>query len=106
MAINEIHVNDVGTIFILTIYDENSSIVDISTAATLQISFKKPDGTVLDKVASLYTNGTDGKLKYQTIAGDIDQVGPWQIQSWIDLDSVKFYSDISKFTVYRNLSCA
>ena len=41
MPANEIHLNDVGTKFLVTIMD-GSSAVDISTASTKQIIIQKP----------------------------------------------------------------
>ena len=48
MPANEIHVNDVGTLFTLTIKDGDSA-VNISSATTKKIIIKKPSGTILTK---------------------------------------------------------
>ena len=59
MASNEIHKNDIGTVFKVTIKD-GSSAVDISTSTTKQLIFKKPSGQKLEANASYYTDGSDG----------------------------------------------
>jgi len=78
----EVHQNDFGTIFRITISDGDDS-VDISSATTKQITFRKPDGTVVTQTAAWYTDGTDGILQYTTVDGDLDTVGFWKIQARI-----------------------
>jgi hypothetical protein len=99
----EIHVNDIGTIFRVTLRDE-SGLVDLSTASTKQIIFRKPSGTILTKTASLTTDGTDGKLQYASVSGDLDAEGEWQLQARIAIGSGDWKSDIHRFTVHPNLS--
>lgn len=105
MAANEIHVDDVGTKFNLTIKDDDGNIVDISTASNYDIIFRKPDGTILTKDAVFITDGSDGKIRYTTVAGDLDQYGKWSIQAFIDFGSTEWYTDVSPFTVYKNIGC-
>ena len=53
--IEEAHVDDVGTIFRVTVYDTTSSggstVADISGATVKQFTFKRPDGTTFTKTA-------------------------------------------------------
>lgn len=105
MPIGEIHQNDVGTIFLVTIKDENDAVVDVSTAITKNLIFKKPDGTIETRAASFVTDGTDGQIKYITVSGDLDTHGAWSLQAFVDFGSTEWYSDISKFKVYPNLGC-
>ena len=101
----EVHVDDVGTVFQVTIKDEDEVVVDVSNALTKTIYFRKPNGTLLTKTASFVTDGTDGQIKYTTESGDIDAAGNWSLQSFVDFGTTEFYSDIHKFTVYNNLGC-
>jgi len=48
MAANEIHINDVGTKFLVTVTDGTSA-VNISSATTKEFIFQKPSGTKLTK---------------------------------------------------------
>lgn len=98
----EVHVNDIGTLFKLTLTDDSVA-VDISGATTKQIKLKKPDGTVLTKTAIFTTDGTDGKMFYQTIADDIDVTGEWQIQGYVVLATGTWYTSVHSFRVFENL---
>ncbi len=98
-----VHVNDVGTVFKATVIDENGSIVDVSTMQSGTFFFKKPDGTKIQKTASIYTNGTDGILSYVTVAGDINMNGLWSLQSQVVFSGQTYFTDIYDFRVERNL---
>ncbi len=100
----EIHVNDVGTTFVVTIKDESEAIVNVSSA-TITFIFGKPDGTEISRVGDFVTTGVDGKVEYITVAGDIDQYGSWKLQVFVDFGDSEWYSDIYKFKVYSNLGC-
>lgn len=102
MPANEIRLEDIGTIFEITLMDD-TEVVDISGATLMQIRFAKPDGTIMLKTAVHTTNGSDGKLQYTTILNDLDQVGIWQKQAYIELPTGKWNSDIDKFKVHDNL---
>tara|TARA_Y100000296_G_scaffold84177_1_gene116858 strand:- start:5323 stop:5634 length:312 start_codon:yes stop_codon:yes gene_type:complete len=103
MPANEIHKSDIGTVFKVTIKD-SASAVDISTATTKQIIFKKPGGGKLTKDAPFFTDGSDGIITYTTVSGDLSEEGMWKLQGYIVLSGGNtFYTDIYTFKVYRNL---
>ena len=102
MAANEIHLNNVGTEFRVTVL-ESGTAVNVA-AATNYIKFSKPDNTVVTQSGSLYTDGTDGIIKYTSVSGDLDTVGTLKIQAFVDFGVNEFYSDIGSFKVYKNLS--
>lgn len=99
----EIHVGDVGTVFVFTVTNENDVAVDLSGATTKSIIFSKPDGSTVTKSASFYTSGTDGILTYTTTTGDLDQPGNWRSQAYVILASGKWYSSFGEFAVTGNL---
>ena len=100
----EIHIGDIGTRFLFTIQDcDSTDPVDVSTASSVEIVFKKANGTNLVVVGTFLTDGTDGKVYYDTVAGDIDQTGYWKVQGKVNFPTGLFYSDIHKFQVYANL---
>lgn len=101
MSANEVHVGDIGTIFELTVMD-GASVVDVSTATTKEIVFRKPDGTTATKTATFTTNGSDGKIRYATVANDLDKHGTWKVQAHIIMPTGEWRSDMSEFTVYTN----
>ena len=45
---DEIHVNDIGTRFLITVKDDGSA-VDISSASALQINFRKPSDEIINR---------------------------------------------------------
>lgn len=102
--IGEIHVDDIGTPFRATIKDENDEVVDVSTASVTFI-FKKPNGTTVNKTGSFVSDGTNGQVQYVTVDGDLNIHGRWELQAFVDFGSTEWYSDIYKFTVYKNLGC-
>jgi len=111
MTTGQIFVGDIGTIFEATIKDQAGAVVDISTATTKQILFKKPTGVVLTKTASFTTTGSDGKIRYTTIAGDLDVSGVWsttnpgwQWEAYVVMPSGSWHSDICQFSVYPFIS--
>lgn len=99
----EVQKNDIGTIFRGTIVDQDDGVVDISTATTKEILFRKPGGQILTKIASFTTDGTDGKLQYQSISGDLDTIGVWSIQAHVILDTGEWKSKIKTFRVLKNI---
>ncbi len=69
---------NVGTIYRATIKDQDNVVVNVSGASTKEIIFKKPGGTLITRAAAFTTNGTDGKIEYKTVTGDIDEAGTWE----------------------------
>ena len=111
MAANEIHVDDVGTVLEITLKDEGSSpeIVDVSTASTKEILLLMPNGTLLTKTADFTTDGSDGKIEYTTVKGDLAISGVWKVQAHVILGTAspinsEWRSDIGEFNCYENLS--
>lgn len=105
MADTIIHNGDVGTIIRLTITeDDDTTAVDVSGATVKTFYFLKPTGTKINKTVVFDSDGTDGKLKYTTIAGDIDTVGRWQVQAYVEIGTAKYYSTKATFSVQSNLA--
>ena len=102
MSANEVHIGDIGTIFELTVMD-GASVVDVSTATTKEIVFRKPDGSTATKTAAFTTNGSDGKIRYTTVALDLSVAGDWAVQAHVVLPTGEWRSDLSTFRVYPNL---
>lgn len=102
MASGEVRVGDVGTQFLVTLQDDDT-VVDLSSASTLQFIFHKPDGTNVTKTATLYTDGTDGKIYYNSQSGFLDTAGHWKFQIYVVIGANSWKSDIARFTVHPNL---
>ena len=103
MSANEIHKGDIGTQFTVTVQDGTTA-VDISSASSKQLIFKKPGGTILTKTTSFVSDGTDGKMQYTTVDGDLSDDGVWKMQGKVIIGGNTFSTDITSFKVYRNLS--
>lgn len=100
---NIAHVGDIGTIFEVTITDRDGVAINLATASTLSIIFAKPSGATVTKTATLSGDGTDGKIRYASIADDLDVPGVWQLQGFVIDSSYENYSDTTTFQVRPNL---
>lgn len=94
----DLHLNDVGTLILITI-KEGSAAVDISSATVQQFDFKKKDGTTFTVDTQFFTDGTDGVMEYITLAGDIDQVGKWSVQPYLEMPNWQGHTQKVDFRV-------
>ena len=101
-----VHNGDIGTVFRLSIVDTAGTAIDVSTATVKYIYFQDPSGVKTQKTAAFYTDGTDGKIQYTTIAGDIDEVGTWMVQGYVETSLGKFWTEKDSFKVYSTLATA
>lgn len=101
-----VHNGDIGTIFRLTITDTSGTAIDVSTAATKYIYFQDPTSAKVQKTAVFTTNGSDGKIQYTSVSGDIDMVGTWQVQGYVETSLGKFWTEKDSFKVYSTLATA
>lgn len=83
-----IHDGDFGTILQTTIKEDDAS-VDVSGATSVKFSAHPPGGTVKSFTAANTTDGTDGKVRYTTLDGDINVPGTWRIQALITFSATK-----------------
>lgn len=96
-------VGDVGLQIIVQVLDQNGAVIDIGGAVALKIKLLKPDGTTLDKTASFLTDGSDGKIYYTTIVGDLNQAGLWQVQGKLTLDGTAKSTRLAGMIVAENV---
>ena len=104
---SEIHVNDVGTQFLVTVVDADENPMNISTAITKEVIFKKPSGALVTHPATFYNDGSDGKIYYVSQDGDLDEIGAWKIQCHVitsdNGQTANWHTNFSAFKVHRNL---
>ena len=98
-----VHKADVGTVFELTINDTDGDAIDVSTAAVKYIYFQKPDYTLVKKTASFKTDGSDGIITYTAVANDINMVGTWMVQGYVETSDGKFFTEKKEFEVETTL---
>ena len=99
---DEIHKYDIGTIFQLEVQEDDVA-VDISAATNITMYLRPPSLTTKTVVGEFVTDGTDGLIKYTTIADDLDEEGPWDIQGKITLPAWIGHTSLVAFIVYPNL---
>lgn len=73
-------VGDTGTSIRILIQNQDNEIVDVGDATEMVIIFVKPDGSRVEKTASLLTDGSDGYIHYVTEADFLDQSGTWKYE--------------------------
>lgn len=93
--------NSVGSLIEMTV-TENGVALDIS-AATCSLTFKKPDGTTIEREPFFETDGQDGVLQYITIDGDLDQSGLWRGQLSLVFPDGSWPTDPWTFVVDPNI---
>lgn len=99
----EIHVGDVGTVFEVSVVDEDCLPVDLSSSTVLSLRLKAGKAVTIERDAIVVNDGTDGKIKYTTVAGDLSAAGIWKIQAYVETPEGKWSTDIGSFEVHTNL---
>jgi hypothetical protein len=103
MATDDIHVDDIGTIFEITLLEDGAA-VDIADATAKHLVFQLPDGSTMSKPAVFASDGADGIIQYVTVSGDLSQAGNWKMQAKITTPAGSWSSSTSWFKVYGNLA--
>jgi hypothetical protein len=99
-----VHTNEEGIIFHLIVTDEDGVDLDVSAVDSKLIHFVKPDGTTLSKTAAYTSDGTDGEIQYTSVAADIDQVGRWSYQGYVEItDGAHLHTEVATFDVVAPL---
>ena len=101
MASDEIREGDVGTVLEVEIREDDVAL-DVSDATTKQILLRQPDGTTLTKTATFSSDGTDGRIRYVVVDGDLT-AGRWAIQGRVVTGSGEWSTEIEAFKVHPNL---
>lgn len=96
-------VGDVGVKIVVQVLDQDGEIIDIGGATGLKIKLQKPDGTAVDKTALLFSDGSDGKMYYATVSGDLDQAGLFLVQGKLTLGGTPKSTRVAGMTVAINV---
>lgn len=101
---SEIHQNDIGTRFLMTVKDD-SDLVNISGALSLRVDIRKPSDTIINRSALRLNDGSaiSGVMYYDTVSGDLDEIGNYKLQGLVTLPSGTYHTDIHTFKVHCNL---
>ena len=108
MTMGTVSVGDIGTPIVLTCSD-GTAVESIAGATTIEVILLRPGGTPgtgVARTAELVTDGTDGQLRYTTVAGDIDVDGVWKASARVVLASGadrEFQDPTATFVARRRL---
>ncbi|HXH05869.1 MAG TPA: hypothetical protein VNI83_04690 [Vicinamibacterales bacterium] len=102
MSHQEVRLGDTGTKLRVALLDGETP-VDLSALVVGKLKLRKPDGTVIERVATVVPPPSSGVLEYTTIAGDLDQVGQWEIQAYIEVGTGQWHSTREIFVVSPRL---
>lgn len=72
---------------------------DVSTASVRKLFLRKPDGTVVELVPSVYNKRY---LRYFTTESTFDMPGEYQLQSYIELSDWKGRGETAFFVIFEN----
>lgn len=92
------HNGDFGTVITVTIIEDGAA-VDISAATAHKFILTRPDGSYINPVAVFKTDGTDGKLQYTLVSGDLNQAGKYSLQAKVTFASGTYYSEVIPLNV-------
>ena len=98
-----LHINDYGTVFNITIKDQDDVVVDLSTGSGSIITFFPPHQDSFSRTPVMPNGGTDGLLRYTIQSGELSQAGIWSISAEIITPSGHFYSNVPEFRVLCNI---
>lgn len=96
--------NDGDIVLVITVTDgATGAPVDLSTAEDLVILLKKPDLTATSNIATLTTNGMDGKLSIALGPTDLDQAGYYFAQASFTIAAIGKSTELGSFEVAENI---
>jgi len=95
--------DDIGTILRFTV-TENGIPVDMSAATTKKLLLEKKDKTTVEHDLVYTTDGTDGKVEYVTVLGDLDQKGKLKAQVYLETTDGKWHTSTYEWDVGANIA--
>ena len=101
MADVGLHENDIGAIIEVTVVEPDGDAKDISSASTKQLKFTKPNGVVMTKDAAFSTDGSDGKIRYTTVEGDLTPYGLWSCRAYLVMGGWTGHTSKCAFDVFK-----
>lgn len=104
MTRTDIQVGAIGVPIIIEVRKADNTVeTSLGSATALKIYLKSPGGTAVAKTAVFDTDGSDGKIKYVTVAGDLSVEGTWRAQPGYTLGSFAGRGSDVSFQVRGNL---
>ena len=85
-----IYVNEIGKVFRV------ECVAELLGATVTELHVRKPDGTVVEWSADI---SDESVLVYSSVEGDLDQVGIYTLQSYVENQYGKYHGDATQFLV-------
>jgi hypothetical protein len=83
--INDFTVGDIGNTLLAVLRKrDNTLLTTVASASSITFTIKRADNTIITRTGSLYTNGSDGTVKYTWIDGDLTVAGIYTFQVIIE----------------------
>jgi len=104
----ELRVGAVGAKVVVKVVESGAVPSGFSGATTLRMVFEAPSGKLFERSAAFDSDGTDGKVKYTTTAGDevLSESGTWKAEVWFTLSGFTGPSEPVEFKVADTLQTA
>jgi len=93
----------IGAPIVATVRNPDGSTRNIADATSHDLIFMPPNGQKMTKPAAFLTDGSDGKLVYTTVEGDLTPAGAWRVQAYIRQPGFDGSSKVGTFFVLKNL---
>lgn len=94
---------DIGFPLIIQVLDEDGNPVDLTGASDIKFILEYPDRNSRTREASLFTDGTDGKVLYTTVESDLTQSGLYFVQVRYSLESEILFTEVGALQVFPNI---
>lgn len=94
--------NDIGTVIVIVMTDEDDVAIDISSATTKQVWIERSDQSVVKQTAAFVSDGSDGQLTYTVVADDLTPAGRAKVQGYVVMPSGTWHSKPSHVHINRN----
>lgn len=97
------HIGDTPQIMI-GLLDQDGLPLDISCATVKQFHVRPPSGGVRTWIATMVGTGVGGHLYYDCLITDLNIVGEWRIQAYVEIPIGKvWHSDTVVFQVLESI---
>ena len=103
MSLNqEMHSGDIGTVLQLTLRDGHNR-VQITGSDTVKVYLRVNDGIIIERMTTLFTDGTYGTVYYVLQSGDVMESGTLYYQARMTSATTSFSSEIKSLPVRGNI---
>lgn len=93
------HVGDVDVELVAELVDTAGDAINVATATVRYLYLTSPAEVTTRKTAVNDTTGADGKIRYNTEAGDLSAPGVWKMQGYVEVGTGKFSGAETSFEV-------